>query len=95
MMAAAARLDLVLTDVVMPVEGGPAVAEEARRADPGARVLYMSGYASDALGQRGVLTAEIPFLAKPFTPAGLARAVRAALDGKRDGKRDGSAHAGP
>jgi signal transduction histidine kinase/CheY-like chemotaxis protein/HAMP domain-containing protein len=85
MMSAAVRLDLVLTDMVMPGEGGPAVADEARRVHPGARVLYMSGYASDVLGERGVLTAEIPFLAKPFTPAGLARAVRAALDGRTGG----------
>ena len=84
-MSAADRLDLVLTDVVMPGDGGRAVAEEARRVHPEARVLYMSGYASDTLGERGILTAEIPFLAKPFTPAGLARAVRAALDGRRDG----------
>ena len=83
LMSAGERLDLVLTDVVMPGEGGRAVVEEARRVHPEARVLYMSGYASDTLGERGVLTAEIPFLAKPFTPAGLARAVRAALDGRR------------
>jgi signal transduction histidine kinase/ActR/RegA family two-component response regulator len=77
---AADRLDLVLTDVVMPGETGPAVAEAVRRRHPDARVLFMSGYAADALGERGVLTAEIPFLPKPFTPAALARAVRAALD---------------
>jgi len=76
------RLDLVLTDVVMPGEGGGVVADEARRRHPEARVLYMSGYASDALGEHGVLTARIPFLAKPFTPAGLAQAVRAALDAR-------------
>ena len=83
LMSVADRLDLVLTDVVMPGDGGPAVVDEARRVHPEARVLYMSGYASDALGERSVLTAEIPFLAKPFTPAGLARAVRAVLDGPR------------
>ncbi len=77
---AAERLDLLVTDVVMPGETGPAVAEAVRERHPAARVLYMSGYAADALGQRGVLTAEIPFLPKPFTPAALARAVRAALD---------------
>ena len=49
-------------------------------AHPGLRVLYMSGYTEDALGQRGVLSPETAFLNKPFTPASLREAVRAVLD---------------
>ena len=64
-------------------------ASRARRArrltaiDPALRVLYMSGYTEDALGQRGVLSPETAFLSKPFTPATLIEAVRAVLDNAR------------
>jgi hypothetical protein len=42
-------------------------------------VLFMSGYAADVIGQRGVVSDEIQFLQKPFTPRELNSKVRKAL----------------
>jgi PAS domain S-box-containing protein len=64
------RIDLLLTDMVMPRLGGRELGHRLLAGRPALRVLYMSGYPSD-----------VPVLTKPFTPDGLARAVRAALDG--------------
>ena len=77
------ELDMLLTDVVMPRMSGVELASRLTAIDPGLRVLYMSGYTEDALGQRGVLSPETAFLNKPFTPATLVEAVRAVLDNAR------------
>lgn len=73
-------IHLVVTDIVMPRMGGREVVERLRENRPDIRVLYVSGYAPDAVALHGVLEAEMTFLQKPFTRAELARAVRAALD---------------
>jgi CheY-like chemotaxis protein len=70
-------IDLLVTDVVMPGMGGRQLADEFRALRPEAQVVFMSGY-TDAALEPGVC-----FVQKPFTPAVLARAVRAALDAKR------------
>jgi PAS domain S-box-containing protein len=74
------RLDLVVTDVVMPGMTGPAVVEALRTRQPGLRALFVSGYTQDAVIQRGVLDTGFHFLAKPFTAAALRARVRAILD---------------
>ena len=63
----------------MPGMDGRALAAELRRRHPGLRVLYMSGYAGDALAERGFLESGIQFLQKPFTPTALLERVRALL----------------
>ncbi|MEP7327063.1 MAG: response regulator [Gemmatimonadota bacterium] len=73
------QLDLVLTDVVMPGMSGPEMAERLAREQPDLRVLYMSGYADEAIGHHGVLEAGVEFLQKPFTPQDLAQRVREVL----------------
>ena len=72
-------IDLVVTDIVMPGIGGRALATRLTADRPSLRVLYTSGYATDAMlrdGQGSIL----PFLAKPFLPLELVRKVRETLD---------------
>ena len=71
--------DLVLSDIVMPAMSGPQVV--ARLADAGARpiIVYMSGYADDAI-DKYELDSDSTFLRKPFSPAELAQTIRAAID---------------
>jgi two-component system cell cycle sensor histidine kinase/response regulator CckA len=78
-----ARLDLLLTDVIMPGQSGLEVAEALGRRHPGLPVLYMSGYAQEAFAGMDVAAAGIQFLPKPFTAAALLARVRAALDAPR------------
>jgi len=73
-------IDLLLTDVVMPGLNGRELAERFATLQPSARVLFMSGYAGEALSAQGVLDPSVVFLAKPFMPAELARKVREVLD---------------
>jgi signal transduction histidine kinase/CheY-like chemotaxis protein len=73
-------IDLLLTDVVMPGEGGKALAARLQEIHPQMKVLYMSGYADDAIVHHGALEPGAHFLQKPFTPEGLARKVREVLD---------------
>ncbi len=76
------EIDLLVTDVVMPKMGGRELAERLTRLKPGARVLYISGYADDAVVQHGVLEAGLAFLQKPFAQDTLARRVRQVLDAR-------------
>jgi signal transduction histidine kinase/CheY-like chemotaxis protein len=75
----AGRIDVVLTDVIMPGTSGPKLVERLRELRPGARVVFMSGFTENALGHHGVLETSSPFLQKPFSPAAIARKVREAL----------------
>jgi len=83
------RIDLVLTDVVMPGMGGREVWEAVSRQHPESRVLYMSGYTDDAIVHHGVLDAEVSLINKPFTPQELGQRVRAVLDAP-EGQKAGS-----
>ncbi len=71
-----ARVDLVLTDVVMPGLRGPELVAELERLRPGLPVLFMSGYADDDLVRRGVFPEHVAFLKKPFTHTDLLGIVR-------------------
>ena len=75
----APALDLLVTDVMRPGMNGPAVADRVTAANRHIRVLYMSGYTHDAIGERGILAPDVAFLSKPFTPDALAHKVRHAL----------------
>ncbi|MCC7075465.1 MAG: PAS domain S-box protein [Deltaproteobacteria bacterium] len=74
------RIDLVLTDVVMPHMSGRELVERLARMRPGMKVLYMSGYTDDAIVQHGVAQSAVRFVAKPFSAAELSGKVRAVLD---------------
>ncbi|MBI3202196.1 MAG: response regulator [Myxococcales bacterium] len=76
----AGDIDLLLTDVVMPKMSGRELADQLRRARPSLRVLYMSGYADDAITDHGVLDPQTKLIGKPFSAAELTHKVREALD---------------
>ena len=72
------QIDVLVTDVVMPGMHGPALAHRLGQQRPGMGVLYISGYAEDAVAGGGGFATPGGFLAKPFTADGLTRAVRGA-----------------
>ncbi|MEO7036821.1 MAG: PAS domain S-box protein [Polyangiaceae bacterium] len=75
------RIDLFLSDVVMPGESGPSVIERLSAERPAAKVLFMSGYPGDDISRRGIDEASFRFLAKPYSSEQLAQRVRQVLDG--------------
>jgi CheY-like chemotaxis protein len=77
------RIDLVVTDVVMPRMSGPELATRLRARDPAIRLLYVSGYTADQLRSQTDLGADATLLPKPFTSDGLLRKVREVLDRPR------------
>jgi len=73
-------IDILITDVVMPGMNGREVSAQLCAAHPKTRVLYLSGYAEDAIVHEGVLDPGASFLQKPFSLHSLARKVREVLD---------------
>ncbi len=71
-----AAFDVVVSDVVMPGMSGPALIDQLLLTRPELKVLYMSGYANDALVNHSVTERGFAFLQKPFTPLELVRKVR-------------------
>lgn len=73
-LSGADRVDLLISDVVMPNMDGPAMVREARRSMPALPVLFMSGYAEEQL-RKSIDIANVAFLPKPFSVAQLSEAV--------------------
>ena len=74
---------VLVTDVVMPELGGPALAAYATKMVPNLKVVFMSGYTDRAMDQK-VLEGGTEFLQKPFSFDTLARTIRRALDAGRE-----------
>jgi PAS domain S-box-containing protein len=74
------RIQLLLTDVVMPGLTGKDVADRVSKVRPGIRVLYMSGYPESVIASQGVVEQGIRLVSKPFKAADLLEHVRAVLD---------------
>ena len=73
-------IHLLITDVIMPEMSGRQLAERLKDRRPELKVLFVSGYADDAIVRHGILEPGIAFLQKPFSPESLARKVREVLD---------------
>ena len=73
-----AEIQLLLTDVIMPLMNGQELAERLRAIRPGMKVLYMSGYTNDVLAFHGI-EPEIDFIQKPFTSSDLAEKLERVL----------------
>jgi signal transduction histidine kinase/ActR/RegA family two-component response regulator len=74
-------IDLLFTDVGLPGGvNGRALADAARSAQPGLRVLFTTGYTRNAILHNGVLDHDVHFIAKPFNLTSLAAKVREVLD---------------
>jgi two-component system, cell cycle sensor histidine kinase and response regulator CckA len=76
-------IDLLVTDVVMPVMSGPELVARLAAIRPELRVLFISGFPDRALVHQGLRGVGTSFLQKPFSPDALTRTVRAVLDEPR------------
>jgi CheY-like chemotaxis protein len=75
----AERIDLLMTDVVMPGMNGRQLAERVVRIHPEAKVLYSSGYSGNVIAHHGVIDEGLSFIGKPYSPQALARKLREIL----------------
>ena len=73
------RIDLLLTDVVMPGLNGRELSDRLKEVRPNVKVLFISGYTADVIAQRGILDQGVAFLHKPFSSDELAAKVREVL----------------
>ncbi len=76
------KIDLLLTDVVMPGMNGKDLKTKIEVLHPGIKAVFMSGYTADIIASRVVIDKGIHFLQKPFSINGLALKVRQVLDGE-------------
>jgi signal transduction histidine kinase/ActR/RegA family two-component response regulator len=84
------QIDLLIADVVMPTMGGPALAKRLLQVRPDLKVIYVSGYADEAIGDRRMLEEGASFLQKPFTLEGLLAKVREVLADRRASRGPGT-----
>jgi CheY-like chemotaxis protein len=77
--AHAGKIDVLVTDLVMPGMSGKQLAERICQRRPGIEVVYMSGYVEEGIARHGVLDKDVRFLPKPFTRADLLARVTEAL----------------
>ena len=76
------RIQLLVTDLVMPRMNGKELAGRITARQPGVSVLFTSGYGENIIAKQGIIDDGIHFLGKPYRPQELARRVRGLLDGR-------------
>ncbi len=74
-------IDLLITDMVMPLMSGRELAERVKAMNKDTKILFMSGYTNDLIQHHGVLEPHINFMQKPFSIKEFAKKVRDILDG--------------
>lgn len=74
------KIDLLMTDIVMPKMGGKELAENLKKLSPDLPILFMSGYPDDAVVRHGIIDADMNYLQKPFTFNDLTNKIRSLLD---------------
>ncbi len=77
-----ARIDLLLTDVILPGLNGRQLAEEIKKRQPATKVLFMTGYSRNAIVHQGRLDSGVDLIQKPLTQLALATKIRDLLDRK-------------
>ena len=77
----AGKIDLLITDVVMPGMNGRELAQKLMARQPNLRRLFMSGYTADVIAHHGILDPSVHFIQKPFSTSALAAKIREALSG--------------
>jgi PAS domain S-box-containing protein len=77
------KIDLLMTDVVMPEMNGRNLARHLLALDPNLKCLFMSGYTDDVVAHHGFLDEGVHFIQKPFSKDELARNLREALESRR------------
>jgi len=75
------RIDLLLTDVIMPEMNGSELSTRIARMKPGMKTLFMSGFAAGVIGDSGILPEGVNFLQKPFAPDALMARIARILTG--------------
>lgn len=74
------RIDLLLTDVIMPEMNGRDLSRKLKEVYPALKCIFMSGYTANVIAHHGVLQKGVNFIAKPFSRMDLAGKVREVLD---------------
>lgn len=74
------KVDLLITDVILPGKKGPDFAKEIKVIYPHIKTIFISGYPEDRISAKEIWEGEVNFLAKPFTPFALAKKIREILD---------------
>ena len=81
-LARRSKIEVLLTDVVMPEQSGPEVARALLEETPDMAVVFMSGHAHDLLGHHGVEAGQVSFIQKPFLPDTLLRLLADVMNGE-------------
>jgi PAS domain S-box-containing protein len=76
------RIDLLLTDVIMPGMNGRELSQRARQLRPALKVLFMSGYSRNAVMHQGRIDRDVQLIQKPVALSELATRIREMLDGR-------------
>lgn len=76
------KIDLLITDVIMPEMNGKELAERIVSQFPKTKVLYLSGYTADVIAHHGILDEGLCFLQKPFSRQSLSTKIRSTLESR-------------